>query len=422
MNKKKLLFMTIFLMGFSFLPLHADFSIDMKLRFFEGIREGKIVPPKFVTSSYLQPTVTASIPSKFLLAEEQEQIKKVFNLKEVQLITEADLTWKSKLGDLAHIFRLDSREYLLVLAPVAKEQFVSKKGKSQGRMHQFKIEISEQKGKDKISLMDTEIILPEKNIAVFGFEDNQGNPYFLSFHVLGISISGAAPPPPPPPPPEKIERIKKIKEFEKGAVKCVGEIKPPKLLKMVEPVYPEEARKSRVSGVVILGARTDEEGRVASVMIYKSKAPILNKPAIDAVRQWKYEPLIIKGKPEPALLTVTVRFVLKGKDTSDFEKGAVVVGGEIKSPKLLKKVDPVYPEELKEEGIQGVVVLKCRTDKEGNVEAVKVLKSENSMLNKPAVDAVKQWKYEPMYIKGKPHGVVFTVTMKFKLKEEKKKS
>jgi len=416
MNKKRLFFIVFFLMAFSFLSLQADSSIDMKLRFFEGVREGKTVPPKFVTSSYLQPTVTASIPSKFLLADEEEQIKKVFNLKEVRLIMEADLKWKSKLGKLAHIFRLDSREYLLLLAPVPKEYSVSSKEDIQDRRHQFKIEIIEQKEEDKVSLMDTEIILPEKNIAVFGFEDNQGNPYFLSFHVLAVKSSVPPLPPPPPPPPEEIERTKKIKEFERGAVRCVGEVKPPKLIKMVKPVYPEKARKARVGGVVILGTRIDEEGRVVRVMIYRSKDPLLNKPAIEAVRQWKYEPLMIKGKPEPAVFLVFVNFRLKSGETKGFEKGVIRAEGEIKPPKCIRKVDPIYPEEARKEGIQGVVILSVKTDEKGNVVQIKILKSESSMLNKPAVDAVRQWKYEPFYSKGKPVPVVFPVTIKFKLK------
>ena len=80
MMKKKIVFILIFLAGLSFSFLSAQSEIDMKMRFFEGVRRGESEPPKIVTSSYLQPTVTANIPSKFLLAEEKEQIKKVFNL------------------------------------------------------------------------------------------------------------------------------------------------------------------------------------------------------------------------------------------------------------------------------------------------------------------------------------------------------
>jgi len=42
--------------------------------------------------------------------------------------------------------------------------------------------------------------------------------------------------------------------------------------------------------------------------------PMLNQAAIDAVRQWVYEPLVIDGIAKPVVFTVTVRFALSEKD------------------------------------------------------------------------------------------------------------
>jgi TonB family protein len=167
--------------------------------------------------------------------------------------------------------------------------------------------------------------------------------------------------------------------------------------------------------------RTDVYGRVERVMVYRSITPLLNKPAIDAVRQWVYEPLIVDGKPVPAVFTVTVRFKLNGdedkiKDTDEMTKIAVRAKDQIAPPKLIKKVDPVYPEQARAEGIQGVVILEIMTDGEGKVVRVKILKSESSLLNPAAVDAVKQWRYEPLIFKGKPTPVIFTITVAFRLK------
>lgn len=174
MNKKiKLWALCIFLLSFVFLPLQAGVSLDIKLRFFEGMREAMVEPPQVVTSSYLQPTISARIRSKYLLAEEQQQIKKVFNLRDVRLITEADLQWESRKSDkIFHILRLDSKEYLILITPVSP---ISK--------WQFRIEVFEQSPKGKNNLLDTEIILPKDNVAIFGFEDLQGKSYFLSFHI-----------------------------------------------------------------------------------------------------------------------------------------------------------------------------------------------------------------------------------------------
>ena len=110
----------------------------------------------------------------------------------------------------------------------------------------------------------------------------------------------------PPPPPTKEE----LKAFAKGAVQAVGEIRPPKLIKEVAPIYPELARKAGVSGTVVLGVRTDIYGRVTEVKVLRS-IPLLDKPAVDAVKQWIYEPYIIEGEPSPVVFSVRISFRLR---------------------------------------------------------------------------------------------------------------
>lgn len=425
MHMKRILLLMLGIFIFSILPLSADYELELKMRFYEGVRSGESEPLDFVTSSYLQPTVTATIPSRFLLAEEKQQIRKVFNLKEVNLITEADLRWNERKGDIKYAFRIDGKQYFVTLSIVPKEYKVASQTEKKDIVHQTRIQVLEQTGEEKTDLMDSEIILPRKKMAVLGFEDKEGRPYFLSFHVT--KVAGVAPPPPPPPaapappPPPSPEEIKQtkeiIREFEKGAVKVEGAIKPPKIIKKVQPVYPVEARQAKVEGAVILGVRTDNQGRVKSAMVYKSKEPLLVEPTIAAVKQWIYEPLVIQGKPVEAVFTVTVNYKLK-------EVIGGVIGGATGSdeaavhavpPKIIRKVKPVYPKEAREAGIQGTVVLEATTDEEGKVVKVKILKSESSLLNEAAVDALRQWKYEPIYKDGEPVGVTFTVTMTFKL-------
>jgi protein TonB len=84
----------------------------------------------------------------------------------------------------------------------------------------------------------------------------------------------------------------------------------PRLVKRVEPLYPEIARLSRVQGTVILEATTDIYGRVAAVKVLRS-VPLLDAAAVDAVRQWIYEPLVVNGRPRGVVFTVTLRFELK---------------------------------------------------------------------------------------------------------------
>jgi len=93
-------------------------------------------------------------------------------------------------------------------------------------------------------------------------------------------------------------------------VRAIGEIRAPKLVKQVKPTYPEIARQARVEGTVILEAATDMYGRVQTVKVLRS-IPLLDQAAMDAVRQWIYEPMVIGGRPRGLVFTVTVRFKLE---------------------------------------------------------------------------------------------------------------
>jgi len=373
----------------------------MKMRIFEGIREGASEPVKVVTSSYLQYRITATIQTEFDLAEEQKQIRKTFNLRDVKLLTEADFSRpKDKYEKTFHIFRLDSKEYLILITPI-----------DLARKLRFRIEVFEQSGKEKMNLLDSEFSIPEKNIAVFGFEDTKGKPYFLSFRIIGGVPGGAF---------GGVVGgyIGGSVGYVEAPVRAEGEIKPPHILKMVDPVYPEIARQASVEGVVILEATTDIYGRVMSIKVLRS-IPLLDQAAIDAVRQWAYEPIVINGKPRGMTFTTTVTFTLDGGKA---KAKAEVPGGEeplritsgIEGPKALKKVDPRYPEVARQARVEGSVILEATTDIYGRVKNIKVLRSI-PLLDQAAIDAVRQWVYEPAIINGKPREVSFTVTVQFKL-------
>jgi protein TonB len=82
---------------------------------------------------------------------------------------------------------------------------------------------------------------------------------------------------------------------------------------------------------------------------------------------------------------------------------------------LVKKVEPPYPEIARRSKLEGVVVLEAVITKTGSVEEVKVLRALHPVLDQAALNAVKQWKYEPAILNGKPVKVYFTVTVTFKL-------
>lgn len=93
-------------------------------------------------------------------------------------------------------------------------------------------------------------------------------------------------------------------------LKVGGAVKEPVLLSQVQPIYPEEARKNKVQGIVKLAAVIDEKGVVVKVEPIESPDPSLAEAAAAAVKQWTYKPATKKGKPVKVGMTITVNFRL----------------------------------------------------------------------------------------------------------------
>lgn len=91
---------------------------------------------------------------------------------------------------------------------------------------------------------------------------------------------------------------------------AVWAISPPRLLRKVSPAYPPTAIAARVAGAVVVTAATDVYGRVSEARVV-SGHPLLNAAAVEAVREWLYEPYLVNGVPKAVRFTVNVTFVLE---------------------------------------------------------------------------------------------------------------
>jgi protein TonB len=90
------------------------------------------------------------------------------------------------------------------------------------------------------------------------------------------------------------------------------------------------------------------------------------------------------------------------------------VGGDVKAAQLLKSVPPVYPSNAKTQRVAGDVKIDALIDAAGNVSTTKIL-SGPVLLHQAAMVAVKQWKYQPAQLDGKPTAMHLTVTVQFRL-------
>ena len=91
------------------------------------------------------------------------------------------------------------------------------------------------------------------------------------------------------------------------------------------------------------------------------------------------------------------------------------VGGSVIAAKLVSKVAPMYPEQARQLGIEGAVLLQAIISKDGSVLSLTVVTTADPDLAKAAMAAVQQWHYQPTLLNGEPVEVVTTITVDFKL-------
>jgi TonB family protein len=205
------------------------------------------------------------------------------------------------------------------------------------------------------------------------------------------------------------------------------------LITKVNPVYPPLARQARIQGTVILKLIISKTGDIKTLQLV-SGHPMLAPAAIEAVKQWKYKPFEVDGEPVEVETTAQVIFQLATKPApgdSDSNTGQstpppadssanvpqrIRVSSGVAQGLLVSKIDPNYPEDAKQQGIQGVVLLQVEIDKEGNVDKIELI-SGHPLLAPAAIEAVRQWKYRPYLLNGNPLSVDTQVKVNFTLEE-----
>jgi len=188
------------------------------------------------------------------------------------------------------------------------------------------------------------------------------------------------------------------------------------LVNKVNPAYPPEAKKQGVQGEVMLAVNVNAQGEVDSIKIQRGH-PLLVRAALDSVKQWKYAPYFKDGVAVPVNSTVYVNFALQGPARPGEEPPApttIRLGTNALAAKLVSRVEPVYPLEAKQKGIEGEVLFEVTIDEQGEVIDVQVL-GGNAILVGAAYDAVRYWRYTPILLNGAPVRARANVAIKFEL-------
>lgn len=207
----------------------------------------------------------------------------------------------------------------------------------------------------------------------------------INLKQLAATFLVAPPPPPPPPPAPAVMAVRAPaahRVFESAGKLLAPIAIPQRIAEIKEAPLPSDAEGlGGVPGGVPGGVAGGSMGGVIGGVIGGVKTAIATPPIA---------PKEIKPK-EP-----------------------IRVGGRVREPELIKRVEPNYPALARQTRMQGVVVIDAILDENGNVVEMKVL-SGHPLLIDAAVSAVKQWKYRPTYLNDIPVPVQLNITVTFRL-------
>jgi protein TonB len=214
------------------------------------------------------------------------------------------------------------------------------------------------------------------------------------------------PVPPPAPPPPGFSRTIRIKSLEFVGVSPEAEqelrnriqfhegdvINPPDMLKINQAVqeYDSHLRAGFTTGNLRPGQEAEAVLRITLVQQANGSIGL---------------PAVVGGRG-PVVTTQTI--------PAPAPLGTIRVGGDIQSTKIVSKATPVYPPLAKQARIQGTVKLAVTIGADGTVQDIQTI-SGHPLLVDPAIDAVKQWVYQPTLLNGNPVSVITEVNVNFTL-------
>ncbi len=227
-----------------------------------------------------------------------------------------------------------------------------------------------------ISLTVNVIILSAPILVGLYFTDTLNLKQFAATFLV-------APPPPPPPPPAPAVAIRSAaptrRVFEHAGKLLAPTVIPKNVAEIKEAPLPTDSDGAGMIGGVPGGVAGGSMGGVIGGVIGGSKTTMIPLPPKE-------------NKP----------------------KEPVRVGGRVREPELIRRVEPNYPELARQTHLSGVVVMDAIIDENGNVGEMKIV-SGHPLLIQSAVTAVRLWKYKPTYLNDMPVAVRLIITVTFRL-------
>jgi TonB family protein len=119
---------------------------------------------------------------------------------------------------------------------------------------------------------------------------------------------------------------------------------------------------------------------------------------------------------QPAPLPVEPPFAFQSTEPDCANVVPLRVGGGIQPPKVLRRVDPLYPPSMQDVEIQGIGIFEVILNEQGRVCSIRVLRGLLPRIDQAVVEAVCQWTFSPPTRKGRPVAVAYVITVNVDLR------
>lgn len=202
------------------------------------------------------------------------------------------------------------------------------------------------------------------------------------------------------------------------------------------PLFPDELTRQGIrEGEVRVVLSVDSLGNLEDALVISSTHPKFTDAALTALKKWRFTPLLYRGERVAATAVVTVKFETRGAVVTSMTSHEAAMGlvssmmqktyayrmhtlrelDQIPTPIVVR--NPSYPEELEKKGIKGEVTVNFYIDETGSVRIPSVNADQNPVLAPIAIDALRQWRFEPPRVKGNPVLVKASQPFRFGMNE-----
>ena len=194
-----------------------------------------------------------------------------------------------------------------------------------------------------------------------------------------------------------------------------GENSNPVPTRTYKPDYPEDLRNQGITGNAVIKFTINKQGSVVDPEVISTTHKAFGTSSMDAIRQWQFFPARKNGKVVSKQVRLPFNFTLTleeqltnkiGREVFTKVKGKIYKADKLEtSPTPINTISPVYPDELKDSGIEGEALVKFTINKEGLVMNPKIVSTDHDKFGPSALMASLNLKFDPVELKGKPINV-----------------